>query len=109
MRTLLRSGKIYDGTGTDPFVGDILLENDRIIKIGQDLNEEADKVIDLQGKSVAPGFIDGHSHNDWFAIKKEPLPYFEPFLRQGITTFVSGNCGISEVGFEPDCQYIDKV
>ena len=109
MRTLLRSGKIYDGTGTDPFVGDILLENDRIIKIGQDLNDETDRIIDLSGKSVAPGFIDGHSHNDWFAIKKEPLPYFEPFLRQGITTFVSGNCGISEVGFEPDCQYIDKV
>ena len=57
-------------------------------------------MLDLAGKSVASGFIDGHSHNDWFAIKNDPLPYFEPFIRQGIATFVTGNCGISEIGFE---------
>lgn len=109
MRTLLKNGKLYDGTGTEAVNGDILIEDDRIIKIGADINDEADKVINLDGKSVAPGFIDAHSHNDWFAIKKEPLPYFEPFLRQGISTFVSGNCGISEVGFEKGCKYTDKV
>ena len=109
MRTLLKNGKLYDGTGAAPLTGDILIEDDRIAKIGPDLTEDADRVIDLNGKSVAPGFIDAHSHNDWFAIKQDRLPYFEPFLRQGITTFVSGNCGISEVGFEPGCAYVDKV
>ena len=109
MRTLLKNGKLYDGTGAAAVTEEILLEDDRIARIGPDLTEAADQVIDLTGKSVAPGFIDAHSHNDWFAIKREPLPYFEPFLRQGIATFVSGNCGISTVGFEPGCRYMDKV
>ncbi len=109
MRLLLKNAKIYDGAGSDARMGDILIEDDRIARVGAALDTEAERVIDLGGKSVAPGLIDGHSHNDWFAIKKEPLPYFEPFIRQGITTFVTGNCGISTVGFEPDCRYVDKV
>ena len=48
---------------------------------------------------MASGFIDGHSHNDWFALRKDNLKYFEPFIRQGITTFVCGNCGLSATGF----------
>ena len=109
MRTLLKNGKIYDGTGSEAAAGDLLIEEDRIIKMGPALEEPADRVIDLEGLSVAPGFIDSHSHNDWFAIKKEPPPYFEPFIRQGISTFVAGNCGISEVGFEKDSPFIDHV
>lgn len=109
MRTLLKNGTLYDGTGADPVRGDILIEDDRLVKIGGTIEDKADRVIELGGKSVAPGFIDAHSHNDWFAIKRDPLPYFEPFLRQGIATFVSGNCGISTVGFEPGCPYVDKV
>jgi len=109
MRQLIRNAKIYDGTGAEPRMGEILIYGDRIAKIGEKIDAAADKVIDLGGKSIAPGFIDGHSHNDWFAIKKEPLPYFEPFLRQGITTFVTGNCGISEIGFEGECSYKDKL
>ena len=74
MRQLLKNAKIYDGTGSAPFSADILLEDDRIARIAEGIDLPADRVIDLQGKSVAPGFIDGHSHNDWFAIKKAPLP-----------------------------------
>lgn len=109
MTQLLKHAKIYDGTGVEPFIGDLLIRDDRIEKISPDLGTDADVVMDLQGKSLAPGFIDGHSHNDWFAIKKDPLPYYEPFLRQGIATFVTGNCGLSTIGFEPDCEYVDKL
>ena len=109
MKQLLKNVKIYDGTGAEPFVGDVLIDGDRIAKIGVGLTDEADTVYDLKGKSLAPGFIDGHSHNDWYAIKKEPLPYFEPFIRQGIATFVTGNCGLSTIGFEPDSPYVDKL
>ena len=109
MKQLLKNAKIYDGTGAEPFVGDVLIDGDRIAKIGVGLTDEADTVYDLKGKSLAPGFIDGHSHNDWYAIKKEPLPYFEPFIRQGIATFVTGNCGLSTIGFEPDSPYVDKL
>ncbi|MBQ8074382.1 MAG: amidohydrolase family protein [Oscillospiraceae bacterium] len=109
MRHLLKHAKIYDGTGSDAFLGDILIEEDRIAAVGSLSDVEADAVTDLAGKSVSSGFIDGHSHNDWFAIKTDPLPYFEPFIRQGITSFVSGNCGISTIGFEPGCQYTDSI
>ena len=109
MRTLIKNAKIYDGTCSEPFIGDIFIEEDKIAEIGTNLNIDCDKIIDLTGKSLAPGFIDAHSHNDWFAIKNNPQPYFEPFIRQGITTFITGNCGISEIGFDKDCKYIDKM
>ena len=109
MTLLLKHAKIYDGTGAQPFAGDVMVEGERIAKIAPRLDAEADRVFDLEGKALAPGFIDGHSHNDWFAIRKEPLPYFAPFIRQGITTFVAGNCGISTIGFEPGCPHVDKI
>ncbi len=110
MKVLLKGGKLYDGSGAEAEVGDILFEKDRIVEIGKDIAaSKADKVVDITGKSVAPGFIDAHSHNDWFAIKNDPVPYFEPFIKQGITTFISGNCGISEIGFEKDCKFVDKM
>lgn len=88
MKTLITNGKIYDGSGRESFMGQILLSGDRIERVAPIIDTPADRVIDLQGRSVAPGFIDGHSHNDWFAIKKDPLPYFAPFIRQGIAIFV---------------------
>ena len=109
MKQLLKNAIIYDGTGSAPFRGDVLIEDDRIVKVGENLSEDADAVCDLKGRSLAPGFIDAHSHNDWFAIKKDPLPYFAPFLRQGISTFITGNCGISAIGFEPDCPHMDVM
>ena len=108
MTQLLKSAKIYDGTGAEPFIGDILLDGDRIARVGASIDAGADRVIDLSGCSVAPGFIDEHSHNDWFAIKKDPLPWFRPFLLQGITTFVTGNCGVSAIGFE-DRRHLDTI
>lgn len=107
---LFKDGWIYDGTGAEAFRGDILVDNDRIVKVSEDIHpEEGWEVVDLKGLSVAPGFMDAHSHNDWFAIKNEPQKYFEPFIRQGITSFVAGNCGLSAVGFEADSQHVDKV
>ena len=107
---LLKGALIYDGTGSEPFRGDILIENDKITKVEESINpEDGWEVIELDGLSVSSGFIDAHSHNDWFAVKKEPQKYFEPFIRQGITSFVTGNCGLSAVGFESDTQYVDKV
>ena len=110
MTTLFKNGKIYDGSGKEPFVGDILVDDDKIIAVGDQIaSDKAEQTVSLEGLSVAPGFIDAHSHNDWFAIKNDPLPYFEPFIRQGITTFVTGNCGLSTTGFEAGCDYVDKI
>lgn len=109
MATLLKNCRIYDGTGSDAVNGSVLFEGDRIIEVGDVDESRADSVIDLEGRSLASGFIDPHSHNDWFAIKTEPLKYFEPFIRQGITTFVTGNCGLSAIGFDDDTPYKDKI
>ena len=107
---LFRDALIYDGTGAEPFKGDILVETDRIIRVDAQIQPETGwEIIDLNGLSVSPGFIDAHSHNDWFAIKNNPREYFEPFIRQGITSFITGNCGLSSIGFESDSQHIDKV
>ena len=85
MKLLLTNARIYDGTGADAFQGNVLVEDDRIVQAGADVScDDADQVIDLQGLSIAPGFIDAHSHNDWFAIRREALKYFDPFIRQGI-------------------------
>lgn len=109
MRTLLKNGKIYDGTGAPAYVGDVLFENEKIIGVGKGLQADGAVVVDMTGKSIAPGFIDAHSHNDWFAVKKNPIPYFEPFVRQGIASFVTGNCGLSINGCDEKSPHKDKV
>lgn len=107
---LFKSGLIYDGTGSEPFKGDILVDNDKIVKVEEHIQpEEGWEVVNLEGLSISSGFMDAHSHNDWFAIKKDQRKYFEPFIRQGITSFVTGNCGLSTVGFESKTPYLDKV
>ena len=112
MKTLIKNARIYDGTGNNAFMGSVLIEDEKITAVipdGQDAPADADKVIDLGGLSLSPGFIDGHSHNDWFAIRKDPFPFFEPFLRQGVTIFVTGNCGLSVVGFEDGNEHVDLM
>ncbi|MDR1643910.1 MAG: amidohydrolase family protein [Clostridiales bacterium] len=114
MKTFLKNAKIYDGTGTEAFDGGVLIDGERISAVFKSAEvkgkePEAGKVIDLKGLSLAPGFIDAHSHNDWFAVKKDPIPYFEPFIRQGITSFVAGNCGLSIIGAAHGSPHMDKV
>lgn len=108
-KTILKGGRIYDGTASGPFVGDILFQGDRILEVAPDIDDPEAGIIDISGLSVSSGFFDAHSHNDWFAIRKQPLKYFEPFIRQGITSFITGNCGLSATGFEPDSPYLDIV
>ncbi len=109
MKTLLTNGKIVDGSGAEPYIADLLVEDDRIVRLGAGIREEADKTIDCTGLVVAPGFIDVHSHNDWFAARKNNERFFTPFLEQGITTQVTGNCGASPFGYDKGTKYRDLL
>lgn len=62
-------------------------------------------VIDCKNLCISPGFIDAHSHNDFFAAIPDNLKYFKPFIEQGITTMVTGNCGFSASGYLKDTPY----
>jgi N-acyl-D-amino-acid deacylase len=54
---VIRSGTIYDGTGNEPFMGDVALKDERIVAIDKSIKERADIEIDAAGLAVAPGFI----------------------------------------------------
>ena len=109
MKTLFQNGMIYDGTGAEPVRGDVLIEDDRILAVGEKLTESADRVVDVSGLAVCPGLIDAHSHNDFFYDRDDAEKYYRPFLEQGITTQVTGNCSFSPFGVNPDTPYREKI
>lgn len=109
MKTLLKNGIIYDGTGGKPYRGDVLIEEDSILAVGEQVDIEADRVIDLNGLQICPGLIDAHSHNDFFYDRENAEKFYRPFIEQGITTQITGNCSFSPFGVDPDTPYKDKI
>ena len=109
MRTLFKNGTVFDGSGEKPYVGDVLIEDDRILKVGGDLGEEADQIVDIKGKQICPGWIDAHSHNDFFYDRPDAEKYYKPFIEQGITTQITGNCSYSPFGMAADTPYREKL
>lgn len=89
---VIRNGKIVDGSGSPWYYSDIGIAGDRIAHIGKINGSEARKTIDAQGLTVAPGFIDMHCHSDLFIME---TPYLAAKIRQGITTDLLGQDGIS--------------
>jgi dihydroorotase/N-acyl-D-amino-acid deacylase len=98
MRTLLRGGDLLDGTGRASRRADVWIEDGRIAGIGS-WRGDADTTIDCTGLTIAPGFIDGHSHSDLQILEDRP----EKAL-QGVTTEVVGNCGFSAYPAPSDRQ-----
>lgn len=109
MKALFKGGTVVDGSGKAPFKGDLLVENDTIVSVAPTLDVQADRVVDCKGLIVAPGFIDAHSHNDFFYDYEDAEKFYSPFVRQGITTQITGNCGFSPFGVESDSKFKDKV
>ncbi len=97
MEILLKNGLVYDGTINKPNVLDVYIKDGLISKIGKDLEIICDNSIDCTGLIVSPGFIDAHSHNDFFVVGDQESAIV-PFLKQGITSQIIGNCGFSSYG-----------
>jgi len=89
---LIKNGRIIDGTGAAAFLADIAIENGKIESIGTDLGTNFDSTIDATDMVVCPGFIDIHSHTDMTIADN---PNAESIIRQGVTTEIVGNCGMS--------------
>jgi N-acyl-D-amino-acid deacylase len=90
--TVLQNASIIDGMGQLPYTTDVGIVDDRIALIGDLRDRDAVERIDCSGKTIAPGFIDVHSHSDelWLA-----LPRCDAKIAQGVTTEIGGNCGMS--------------
>ena len=98
---IIRNATIVDGTGRPSFDGDVAISDGKIAKVGA-VDGEAKREIDAQGKLLAPGWVDVHSHMDGQATWD---PLCSPAANHGITTLIMGNCG---VGFAP-CASNDEA
>ncbi len=88
---LLKGGTVFDGRGSAPYVADVGISGDEISYIGKG-PVHAERVLDITGLAVSPGFIDVHAHSE-FTLLADPRAQGKLF--QGVTTEVNGNCGLS--------------
>jgi len=106
MDILLKNGLVYDGTQSAPVAADVRIRDKLIDKIAPNLSViEGEHVIDCKGQCISPGFIDAHSHNDFFVNVSSSDEAIMPFLQQGITTQIVGNCGFSAYGIKEDSTF----
>ncbi|MBL9207999.1 MAG: amidohydrolase family protein [Opitutaceae bacterium] len=89
---VIRRGRIVDGTGAAAVKGDIAIRDRRIVDVGT-FTGQGRVEIDAHDRVIAPGFIDVHTHSEDIT----ELPVAENFIRMGVTTIVTGNCGGSKL------------
>lgn len=87
---LIKNARIADGSGKPLEKGSIAVKDGKIVAVGK-IEGTADQTIDAGGKVAAPGFIDVHTHSEDIC----QIPAAENFLRMGVTTIITGNCGHS--------------
>ncbi|MGE4221489.1 MAG: amidohydrolase family protein [Alphaproteobacteria bacterium] len=94
---VLRGGTIVDGTGAPGYRGDLALADGRVAAVGK-VDGEGRRTIDAGGLVVSPGFVDIHSHYDAQAVWD---PLLSSSAEHGVTTVVTGNCGIGVAPCRP--------
>jgi len=87
---VIGGGRVVNGSGSEGKGMQIAIHEGRIAALGENVGP-GKRVIDAAGKVVAPGFIDVHTHSERIC----ELPTAENFLRMGVTTIITGNCGTS--------------
>ena len=103
---LIKNGKILDGTGNSWFYGDIAIEKGKIQRIGNLSGWQAARTIDAKGKMVAPGFIDVHTHIE---DDEKKNPTADNFVYDGVTSVITGNCGLSRPDLGAYFSMIDSL
>ncbi|MDH3626248.1 MAG: amidohydrolase family protein [Acidobacteriota bacterium] len=104
---LFDNATIVDGSGAAPFRADVLVRDGRIAEIlaseqGQ-IQPDGLRRVDAEGLVLSPGFIDLHSHADLVLLADAPQRngLIEAKLRQGVTTWIVGNCGLGVAPADP--------
>lgn len=103
--TLIKNGLVIDGAGNPWFKADVGILQGKIAKVGRLSGAKAEKVIDARSSVVSPGFIDIHTHSDLSLLIN---PRGESKIRQGVTTEVIGNCGISPAPLRKETLHLLK-
>lgn len=103
---LIKNGKILDGTGNSWYYGDIAVKQGRILAMGKLGKYTATKTIDAKGLIVAPGFIDVHTHIE---DDERRNPAATNFIYDGVTTVITGNCGLSKADIGSYLRMIDSL
>jgi len=96
---VLAGGRILDGCGNPWFWGDVGIQSGRIAQIAPAGMLQGREVVDVDGRFVAPGFIDVHTHSDLSILVNRRA---ESAVRQGATTHIIGNCGMSPAPVDED-------
>ena len=97
---VIRGGNVADGTGSEPFIGDVAISGDTIVAVGK-VDDAGKREIDAEGHTVTPGFVDLHTH---FDAQAGWDPLLTPVSWHGVTTALFGNCGVT---FAP-CKPADR-
>jgi N-acyl-D-amino-acid deacylase len=92
MDLVIRNGTIVDGTGAARYTADVGVADGHIAAIGPNLEANGAEQVDASGLVVSPGFIDVHTHDDRLLLSD---PAVTPKVSQGVTTLITGNCGVS--------------
>ena len=98
----IQHATLYDGSGSAPQTADVVVAGSRVLEVTEPGRGQADTTLDAAGLALAPGFIDIHSHSDGALAHPDSAELLEPFLLQGITTQVIGNCGLGVAPAPPD-------
>jgi N-acyl-D-amino-acid deacylase len=96
---VIRGGTVIDGTGAPARTADVAVDEGRISSVGSLGGESATRTIDADGLLVTPGWVDIHTHYDGQATWDEVLA---PTSWHGVTTIVTGNCGVGFAPARPD-------
>ena len=95
---LIKDGLIVDGSGMPAYFGDVGIKGGKISEVGR-LEGPAERVINAEGRVVAPGFIDNHCHFD-AQVTWDPLCTYSP--NHGVTTVIFGNCSLGLAPVRPE-------
>jgi len=96
---VIQGGTVVDGTGAPARRADITVSDGVITGVGDHWGEEAARTVDAEGLLVTPGWVDIHTHYDGQATWDEVLA---PSSWHGVTTLVTGNCGVGFAPARPD-------